>query len=264
MSIVLTAIKGFKKVLQQAQNTVLLGEFYDRVDKHWGTLAVGVNGGYTFSLAELDYGAFVCTGAGGTLNIGTTKGSWVITNGCSGALTVGAVSIPSGQTAYVRSDGGTARAISAGDVEWASISNKPSAFPPSAHNHDDLYYIKSVLDAAFNSKSNADHSHPATWTPVGTFLNGWVNYGVGYPAASYLKDTTNRVWLKGTVKTGTVPSAVFTLPVGFRPLDLLLFPTVTGATNLHGALRVTSDGNVVVLAGDNALFAMNGISFLAA
>jgi hypothetical protein len=38
---------------------------------------------------------------------------------------------------------------SSGSVEWTSVQNKPSTFPPSTHNHDDRYYTESESDGRY-------------------------------------------------------------------------------------------------------------------
>lgn len=49
-----------------------------------------------------------------------------------------------------------------------------------------------------------------------TLTNSWVNYGGGFEAAGYKKVGT-QVFIRGLVKDGAVGTAIFTLPVGFRP-----------------------------------------------
>lgn len=105
--------------------------------------------------------------------------------------------------------------------------------------------------------------------PTGQFLapdlvNSWADYGGGYAAAGYRMSPGSAVELRGLVKGGTVSYAatVFTLPVGYRPKERLLFATTAGG-DAHGRVDVTSDGAVIAAAGPNSWFSLNGIRFLA-
>ena len=42
---------------------------------------------------------------------------------------------------------------SAERVDWANVYNKPTSFPPSAHNHDDKYYTKNEVDTKLSTKA---------------------------------------------------------------------------------------------------------------
>ena len=42
---------------------------------------------------------------------------------------------------------------SAERVDWANVYNKPTTFPPSAHNHDDIYYTKNEVDTKLAAKA---------------------------------------------------------------------------------------------------------------
>ncbi|WP_016755818.1 hypothetical protein [Leptospira santarosai] len=46
--------------------------------------------------------------------------------------------------------------------DWSNIQNKPSAFPPSLHNHDTSYYTKLEVDTALAGKRNNSTPIPAT------------------------------------------------------------------------------------------------------
>jgi hypothetical protein len=87
---------------------------------------------------------------------------------------------------------------------------------------------------------------PTAWTAV-TFLNGWSNYGSGFQTMQYRK-VGDIVYLRGFVKGGTASTAVFALPVGYRPPATTRFATLnTGVTT--GYWEMTSAGNVVHQAG---------------
>lgn len=91
----------------------------------------------------------------------------------------GGVSSVNGQTGDVSLDAGDVGALP-GDYtpDWDDLANKPSAFPPAAHNHDDRYYTESEVDSLLGGKAAASHTHDVgdlnvTGTPDGTtFLRG--------------------------------------------------------------------------------------------
>lgn len=43
--------------------------------------------------------------------------------------------------------------------DWASITGKPTSYPPSGHTHDDRYYTESELDTKLAGKSATGHKH---------------------------------------------------------------------------------------------------------
>jgi hypothetical protein len=104
-----------------------------------------------------------------------------------------------------------------------------------------------------------------TWI-IPTFLHGWVNFAAGgFAVAAYYKDPLGRVHLKGLIKSGTVGQTAFLLPVGYRPLERLLFPTICGG-DIAGRVDIDSDGSVYpqsVGAGNNTYFGLDVVSFLA-
>jgi len=98
------------------------------------------------------------------------------------------------------------------------------------------------------------------WIPP-TLGNSWVNYGAGYDTAGYRK-RFGRTEVKGTVKSGTVGPAIFTLPATYAPTLHQGFATLcdAGAGNVFGALVVTSAGVVQLNVGGNT-FASLACSF---
>lgn len=91
------------------------------------------------------------------------------------------------------------------------------------------------------------------------FQNSWVNFGGTNASCSYYKDTNNRVFLKGTVKSGSIGATIFTLPSGYRPQEAELFAVYSNGA--FGACIVNPDGTVVANVGNNASFTLSGISF---
>lgn len=108
---------------------------------------------------------------------------------------------------------------------------------------------------------------PEPWHVVGAtgepaFQNSWVNFGGTYPVAAYRKDPNGMVEIKGTVKSGTISNAIFTLPAGYRPLEERYYPVstgsnATGANQVFGAVDIVNDGRVYPLLGNTAFFNIN-------
>jgi hypothetical protein len=88
---------------------------------------------------------------------------------------------------------------------------------------------------------------PSAWAPV-TFQNGWVNFDAGR-TAQYRKNG-DYVELRGVVKSGTVAygTAMFTLPVGYRPLSSRgeIDFVCLSAPNASAGVAVFADGTVSV------------------
>lgn len=96
---------------------------------------------------------------------------------------------------------------------------------------------------------------PGAWTAP-TFTGTWVNFGGTNQVAQYRK-VGDRVEIRGVIKTGTIATAAFTLPVGFRPPANgdLTFATVSNA--LFGAITITAAGVVTPAVGSNVSFHLN-------
>lgn len=64
--------------------------------------------------------------------------------------------------------------------DWASITGKPTSYPPSGHTHDDRYYTESEMDAKLAKKADT-HSHPylptAGGNMGGTAMIEWPDSG---------------------------------------------------------------------------------------
>lgn len=109
------------------------------------------------------------------------------------------------------------------------------------------------------------------WHEVGeagepAFENSWVNSSTTAGAkVAFYKDELGRVHLRRLVKDGTVAADstgdIFTLPVGYRPLDTLFF--AVNSNSAYGLATVHADGSVRARVGSSANFSLSGISFLA-
>jgi hypothetical protein len=89
-----------------------------------------------------------------------------------------------------------------------------------------------IADSSINTNHIADQSVTTTKLADGavtaskmesqqawiqpTLLNGWVNFGQDDTPVEYMKDSLGFVHLRGTVRGGTLGSAICNLPVGFR------------------------------------------------
>ncbi len=88
------------------------------------------------------------------------------------------------------------------------------------------------------------------------FAGAWVNYD-SRVAAFYRRG--ERIYLQGVVKSGTVGSAIFTLPLGYRPAHTHIFPVV--ANDLFGAVHVAETGAVTHYLGSNVYVDLAPINF---
>lgn len=95
------------------------------------------------------------------------------------------------------------------------------------------------------------------------FTSSWVNYGAPYSNAGYQKDPNGWVRFVGVIKSGTVGSAAFTLPPGFRPVSAKALLTLSNGTT--GRVDIGTDGTVTpVSPSNNASVVLDGLHFKAA
>lgn len=111
------------------------------------------------------------------------------------------------------------------------------------------------------------HMFIETWHEVGTgvepsFLNNWVNWGGNNVTLGFLKDPMGFVHIKGLIKNGTINTAVFLLPVNYRPVKYEEF--VCNTSSGLGAIGVDEDGSVLAWVSTNASVTIGGITFKAA
>jgi hypothetical protein len=96
------------------------------------------------------------------------------------------------------------------------------------------------------------------WTNVSAFTNSWVNFGAPYFSVGY-RLVGNRVYLRGIMKSGTIGSAAFTLPSGYRPSSSVLMSTVS--TNAFGVVQIAVAGTVIPTIGTNSSVSFDNLSF---
>jgi hypothetical protein len=120
------------------------------------------------------------------------------------------------------------------------VPNPQQLFPPiRLALHDLSKYMEGKLGEFATRMDILDGKDP--WIPV-VFTNGWVNYGGGWEEAEYRRVGQHLVQMKGLVTAGTHGAAIFFLPVGFRPVENLLFANING--NALGRLNVMPSGQV--------------------
>lgn len=98
--------------------------------------------------------------------------------------------------------------------------------------------------------------------PAAAFVNSWVNFGGALPTAKYWFDREGNVHLEGTIKTGTINTVAFTLPVGYRPTTTQKFAVISNGA--IGELEIQTDGDVLPVSGSNVSFNLNGVYFTTA
>ena len=128
---------------------------------------------------------------------------------------------------------------------------------------DELRVVRklTVEDEAAFSASNTWRVFGSTGGPALT--NGWVAYGAPYAKPAALKDALGFVNLTGVAKSGTVGSALTTLPPGFRPpFDLVVAVISNGAL---GRVDVLANGQIIPMSpSSNASVVLDNIRFKAA
>jgi hypothetical protein len=90
--------------------------------------------------------------------------------------------------------------------------------------------------------------------------NGWVNYGAGYNDAAYTLTDDGWVRLRGLVKSGTLAKAIFTLPVGYRPVSRWLLGVSTNP-DAQGRCDILPDGQVLAYSGNAGWFCLDDVTF---
>lgn len=103
-----------------------------------------------------------------------------------------------------------------------------------------------------------DKTHAVGGAGEPAFQGTWVNFGAPFGSASFYR-RNDRVYLSGCVKTGVINTAVFTLPVGYRPGFTGAFAIPSAAA--FGIVTVDAAGNVIPTNGNNASVFLDGIHF---
>lgn len=92
------------------------------------------------------------------------------------------------------------------------------------------------------------------FTLVSSFTGGWVNLNAtAGEQAAYTKTLGSAVHIKGIIASGTIGSAAFTLPAGYRPIGRRQF-AVNTSPNAFGMLEVNPSGAVIPQVGSATYF----------
>jgi len=97
---------------------------------------------------------------------------------------------------------------------------------------------------------------PSAWIAP-TLTNSWVNFGAPDQTARYRREPFNIVRIQGCIKNGTINTAAFTLPTGYRPQARIQSPAIDGGGTPAGRVDVTSAGLVIPTTGSTASMAFN-------
>ena len=99
------------------------------------------------------------------------------------------------------------------------------------------------------------------WTGAAgvTFTNSWADFG-GVNLFGFRKVGT-RVVCRGALHNGTINTAAFTFPAGYRPVGDTYNFVVTSASNTTGFVTVTTAGVLTVLAGTNTFIDLSQVNF---
>jgi hypothetical protein len=110
----------------------------------------------------------------------------------------------------------------------------------------------------------------AAWINVGSggsaasFQNSWGNFGSGYQPARYCR-IGSRVYIEGAISGGTIATTMFTLPVGFRPVNSHVFFNRTSSSIQGTSITVKPDGTVTADAptggGGSGFLGISGITY---
>ena len=98
-----------------------------------------------------------------------------------------------------------------------------------------------IYDLLFPSVFRLNFKTVGEYAP--TLLNSWTNYDNFHKPASYYMDSTGRVHVSGVIKGGTrtSPTALFTLPTGFRPKGIEVFSCMFAGETVRVAVNINGD-----------------------
>lgn len=95
-----------------------------------------------------------------------------------------------------------------------------------------------------------------------TLSNGWSNFGAPYEPIGYQIDHLGRVRLRGLIAGGTLNTAAFVLPQGYRPSNQRTWIAITN--DVWGRTDIDTSGNVVIALngiGSNVWYSLDLVEF---
>lgn len=161
------------------------------------------------------------------------------------------IQLTGGGGGYVTAVTGTAPVVSSGGTT--------PAISMAASSGSTNGYLSSTDWNTFNGKAST--AFPG-WNSV-SFQNSWSDAGFPSPLCSYYKDAFSVVRLQGGAIRGSNSSAtIFTLPSGYRPASVMIFPVYGEVSSVATLSIVTIDtsGNVSMLPAGNTV-GLNSITF---
>lgn len=118
-----------------------------------------------------------------------------------------------------------------------------------------------TLSCDFDAFTLVRYDYPQEPVNAASLAGAWVNFGGVYAPAGYWKDINGMVHLRGLVKSGAIPSTIFTLATGYRPAANMNVYQIVVSNNGVGVVEIQSGGAVVAQAGNNTHFSLEGIKF---
>ena len=129
------------------------------------------------------------------------------------------------------------------------------------------------INPSYNLDVNGTLRATSIYTPTWTSMSlnaGYTAIGSGYSTPAYYKDSTGRVWLRGSITNGTTgTTTIFTLPSGYVPVYTMLFSYLGNTVNQD--IRIATSGAITITAinvttgaaaAENTLLSLDNISFL--
>lgn len=161
------------------------------------------------------------------------------------------IQLTGGGGGYVTAVTGTSPVVSSGGTT--------PAISMAASSGSTNGYLSSTDWNTFNGKAST--AFPG-WNSV-SFQNSWSDAGFPSPLCSYYKDAFSVVRLQGgAIRSGNSSATIFTLPSGYRPASVMIFPVYGEVSSVATLSIVTIDtsGNVSMLPAGNTV-GLNSITF---